>query len=111
MMDGWICRIGRLLPSERWRAMLFPHPSHFILALREGGVAGVEGGLAPKGRCLPPPERQNEDGSCGHGVWVRMRVGVFRWGTEMNRIRMGARGSRLLVLQGSLVGGSARGAL
>ena len=39
-----------------------PH-SHFFLALREGGVAGVEGGLAPKERCLPSPGRQKEGGS------------------------------------------------
>ena len=39
-----------------------PHPHH-LLALREGGVAGVEGGLAPKERCLPPPGRQKEGGS------------------------------------------------
>ena len=39
-----------------------PHP-HPLLALREGGVAGVEGGLAPKERCLPPPGRQKEGGS------------------------------------------------
>ena len=39
-----------------------PHP-HPFLALREGGVAGVEGGLAPKERCLPPPGRQKEGGS------------------------------------------------
>ena len=35
------------------------HPRH-LLALREGGVAGVEGGLAPKERCLPPRGRQKE---------------------------------------------------
>ena len=39
-----------------------PHPHH-LLALREGGVAGVEGGLAPEERCLPSLGRQKEGGS------------------------------------------------
>ena len=42
------------------------HPHHHLLALREGGVAGVEGGLAPKERCLPPPGRQKEGLSLIH---------------------------------------------
>ena len=39
-----------------------PHP-HPLLALREGGAAGVEGGLATEERCLPSPERQKEGDS------------------------------------------------
>ena len=43
--------------------VIFSHPHHHpLLALREGGVAGVEGGPAPKDRCLPPPGRQKKDG-------------------------------------------------
>ena len=52
-------------PSGAFASISFPSPtphlhSHILLALREGGVAGVEEGLAPQERRLPPPERPGD---------------------------------------------------
>ena len=53
--------------SIHFSSAIRPH-SHPLLALREGEVAGVEGGPAPKERCLLPLGRQKEDGAGGHSV-------------------------------------------
>ena len=65
-----------------------PHP-HPFLALREGGVAGVEGGLAPKERCLPPPGRQKEDAAGGQDVLACAwnRHGQSQWISKRTRQR------------------------
>ena len=57
--------LTELLPFRSLTFLAISTPPYFhpLLALREGGVAGVEGGLAPKERCLPPPGRQKEGGS------------------------------------------------
>ena len=46
-----------------------PPPSPFLLALREGGVAGVEGGLAPKWGGASP---LRSAGGEGGGAWGRL---------------------------------------
>ena len=57
--------LTELLPFRSLTFLAISTPPYFhpLLALREGGVAGVEGGLAPKERCLSPPGRQKEGGS------------------------------------------------
>ena len=63
-----------------------PHPP---LTLREGGVAGVEGGPAPKERCLPPPGRQKEDAAGGQDVLACAwnRHGQSQWISKRTRQR------------------------
>ena len=55
MRKGWLSRSGASSIQGVGGHEFSPHPSSpSLLAFREGGVAGVEGGLAPKARCPSP---------------------------------------------------------
>ena len=51
--EGAVCPPSGALASISV-LLILPHP-HFLLALREGAGAGMEGGMATKDQCLPRP--------------------------------------------------------